>query len=197
MQRKAVLNQGSNLTFHTVCLNFALGRSSLWKSRRDRREPVMPSNRGKAAMNPNHALALVLSLAAVAARKQALSQADEDAYLALRATLLSRYPKVPIDLLESAPESEPRRALVEEELTDVSAGDDRELLEAANQLLRSIQQYAPEIALALGIKGSVHEASASFRGEGIITGTGNIIVGGRATGIRPAEAWPPPGTSKK
>ena len=71
------------------------------------------------------AIALSLALGAGAtAGTEAVKDVVKDAYDALKNLIKSRYSKVSIDQLEQAPETNNRRAVVEEDLSKVGAGED-------------------------------------------------------------------------
>jgi esterase/lipase superfamily enzyme len=74
--------------------------------------------------------------AAAVASKDRVSPGLKDAYTALKNLIKQRYPKVSIEQLEQAPDSENRLAIIEEELTASGAGGDLELFAAAYSLIR-------------------------------------------------------------
>lgn len=98
------------------------------------------------------AIALSLALGAGAtAGQEVVKAALRDAYDRVKALIRSRYPNVSLDLLEGAPGSNGRRAVVEEDLAASGAGQDRDLSAAARALIDLVQQHAPTAASAVGI----------------------------------------------
>src|SRR5690348_9936052 len=97
-------------------------------------------------MEPISAIVMALALGAAAAAKEVGGEAVKDAYGALKAFIISHYPKTSVDSLEAAPESERRRAVVEEDLQAANAASDVELAGLARRLVELIRQQAPDIA---------------------------------------------------
>jgi hypothetical protein len=98
--------------------------------------------------------AIVISLALGASAVAGTSAVDavvKDAYGKLKQLIRGRYPDVPVDLLEKSPQSKSRRGVVEEELAKLGAVDDLDLVAAAQDLTRLIQQRVPAVATAIGV----------------------------------------------
>ncbi len=151
-------------------------------------------------MEPISAIALSLALGAGAvAGKEVVSALVKDAYTALKDLIKNRYPKVSIDQLEQAPVSKSRRAVVEEDLTASSAGQDAELAAAAHHLMELVQQHAPAVASAIGVD-LKDVAAANLRLADIAaSGTGVKVEHGTFTGdidIRGVRAGVPPAPNK-
>jgi hypothetical protein len=147
-------------------------------------------------MDPISAIAMSLALGAGAiAGKELVSAAVKDAYSALKGLLKSRYPKVSVEHLEQAPASKARRAGVEEELTEVKAEHDSEVLVAARHLLDMIRQHEPAAAVAIGVdirdvsaaSIKLNDIQSSGTGAKIekATVTGAIDIGNVRAGIQP------------
>jgi hypothetical protein len=152
-------------------------------------------------MEPISAVALSLTLGAGAiAGKEVVSVMVKDAYTALKDLIKSRYPKVSIELLEQAPGSKNRRAVVEEDLTSSNAGRDTELIAAAHNLIELIQQHQPAAASAIGID-LKDIAAANLRLADIAaSGTGVRVEHGTFSGdidIRGVRAGVPPDSPAK
>jgi hypothetical protein len=148
-------------------------------------------------MEPISAVVLSLALGAGAvAGKEMVSGLVKDAYTALKDLIKNRYPKVSLDQLEQAPESKNRRAVAEEDLTASGAGQDAELVTAAQTLIRLVQQHAPATAPAIGVD-LKDVAAANLRLADIAaSGTGVKMEHGTFTGdidIRGVRAGAPPG----
>jgi hypothetical protein len=149
-------------------------------------------------MEPISAIALSLALGAGAvAGKEAVSALVKDAYTALKDLIRNRYTTVSIEQLEKAPGSKSRRAVVEEDLTASSAGQDAELAAAAHHLIELVQQHAPAVASAIGVD-LKDVAAANLRLADIAaSGTGVKVKGGTFTGdidIRGVRAGVAPGS---
>lgn len=123
-------------------------------------------------MDPITIVVTALALGAAAGLQATAEQAVRDAYGALKALIKRKYAGVDVEQLEKAPASRARQALGEEELAQVEAGQDEELLQQAKRLLDAVEQHAPAAAGAVGV--SLEEIKgASLRISDIIaTGTG-------------------------
>jgi hypothetical protein len=147
-------------------------------------------------MEPISTIAISLALGAGAvAGKEIVSGLVKDAYDKLKSLIKNRYPKVSVDRLEQAPQSKARRASVEEDLTAANAGQDAEVVAAAQKLIEIIQQHAPSAVAALGV--DLKDVSAANLRLGDITaaGTGVKVESGTFTGdidIRGVRAGVPP-----
>jgi hypothetical protein len=149
-------------------------------------------------MEPISAIAISLALGAgAAASKEVVSALVKDAYGKLKELVRSRYPKVSVDHLEQAPESNARRAGVEEELTAAGAEHDAELAAAARKLIELIQQHAPGAAAAIGVDlkdvsaANLRLADVAAAGTGVKvergTFTGDIDIRGVRAGVPPRD----------
>jgi hypothetical protein len=150
-------------------------------------------------MDPISAIAISLALGAGAtAGTEVVKAVVKDAYDNLKKLIKSRYPQVSLDQLEQAPESKARRAVVEEDLTKVSADKDSELLAAAHKLTEVIQQQASGIAAAIGVDLKDVEAANLRLADIVAAGTGVRVESGKFSGdidIHGVRAGMPPGSS--
>lgn len=96
-------------------------------------------------------IATALALGAAAGLKDATEKAVEDAYLALRTLLSSKFSSISVEYLEKLPSSEARRAVVEEDLRLSGADKDPEVLKKSKLLLDAISEHAPQIAETMGV----------------------------------------------
>jgi hypothetical protein len=134
-------------------------------------------------MEPISAIALSLALGAGAiAGKEVVGAVVKDAYAALKGLIKSRYPAVSVEQLEQAPNSEKRRAVVEEDLATSDAGKDRELVEAANRLIELVRSQAPGAAAAIGVDLKDVEAANLRLRDIAASGTGVKLEKGRFSG---------------
>jgi predicted KAP-like P-loop ATPase len=151
-------------------------------------------------MEPISAIALSLALGAAAtAGKAVVSEFVKDAYASLKDLIKSRYPKVSVEQLEQVPESRSRRAVVEEDLTASSVGQDTELAAAAHTLIKLIEQQAPAAAAAIGVDLKDVSAANLRLADIVASGTGVKVEHGTFTGdidIQGVRAGVPPGESK-
>jgi hypothetical protein len=131
-------------------------------------------------MEPISAIALSLALGAGAvAGKEIVSAVVKDCYAALKAFIEVRYPSVPVELLEQAPDSTARRAVVEEELGKSGAANDAELVQAARELIETIRQQAPGVAASIGVDLTDVEAANLRLRDIAAAGTGVKVERGR------------------
>ena len=92
-----------------------------------------------------------LALGAAAGLKTTAEQAVKDAYAGVKALIQRKYADVSLAELEEAPESEARRAVVEEDLAKTDADKDEELLQQARALIDVVEKHDQGTAAAIGI----------------------------------------------
>jgi hypothetical protein len=103
-------------------------------------------------MEPVTAIVLSLALGAKAAAGNALvGEIVKDAYAKVKGIIASRFSSVSLSLLETAPESEARRAVITEDLAKLQADKDAELVAAARKLIEVIREQAPATVGAIGV----------------------------------------------
>lgn len=152
-------------------------------------------------MEPIGAIALSLALGAGAtAGQEVVKAAVREAYDRVKDLIRSRYPGVSLDLLEGAPGSNGRRAVVEEDLAASGAGQDRDLSAAARTLIELVQQHAPTAASAVGIDLKDVTAANLRLADIVSSGVGTRVEHAAFTGdidIRGVRAGVPPLDSGK
>ena len=158
-------------------------------------------------MEPAASIADLLGAGATALAKHVLTEAVRDAYAALKDRIKAHYPSVHIDLLEKNPESKARRAIIEEDLTAAGADRDAELISLAQGVAVALKRVTPSDAAAIGVDLSGLTAAVIYLGDksaggdvrisGIVSGSGNIVIGTSTTGVEPAEPWPQAGRTRK
>ncbi|WP_280376514.1 hypothetical protein [Nocardia wallacei] len=74
-----------------------------------------------------------------------------DAYQSLRGLISRRYRSVDLGVVESRPQVQSQRVVLAEELAQSGAGDDHELLRAAEHLLLMLEEHAPRAAESVGV----------------------------------------------
>jgi hypothetical protein len=94
-----------------------------------------------------------LAAGAAAGLTAVASQAVKDAYGRLKAALAARFPQVQthVQALEARPDSQAKQASLAEELAEVSAERDIELVQLAKALLEAIEREAPQAAVRAGV----------------------------------------------
>ncbi len=141
-------------------------------------------------MDPLTSIVMALALGAAAGLKPTAEQAVKDAYGSLKEFLKRKYATVNVEVLEQSPDSEPRRAVVKEDLASANADTDAELLHKVKALLDTIQSQAPDTGAAIGVDLKDIKAASLTIADVIATGTGvkaeNVETGGdiTITGVR-------------
>jgi tetratricopeptide (TPR) repeat protein len=102
-------------------------------------------------MEPITAIVTALALGAAAALKEGSGQAVKDTYAAVKELIQQKYGHISLSQLEEKPECKNRRALVEGELAAAGAERDEVLLRKVKETMDAVQNYAPQIAAAIGI----------------------------------------------
>ncbi len=94
-----------------------------------------------------------LAAGAAAGLTGVASQAVMDAYAGLTSALRERFPKVEVNIeaLEARPASEPKQASLAEELKELQADRDAELMRLALALVEAIEREAPQAAASAGV----------------------------------------------
>lgn len=134
-------------------------------------------------MEPISAIALSLALGAAAVAGTELVKAVvKDGYDKLKGLIKSRYPGVSVELIEQAPDSKPRRDVVEQDLGKAGAASDAELVEVAQQLIELVRQQIPGAAAAIGVDLKDVEAANLRLRDIVASGTGVKLERGRFSG---------------
>ncbi len=119
-------------------------------------------------MDPVSAIVAALAAGATAALKDSATDAIKSAYDGLKGLVRARFAAVNVEPHEARPDSEPRRAMVAEDLAEAGAAEDAELLAAAKALLDHIAAQGAEGAAAIGVDLKEVEA-ANLVIEGVIS----------------------------
>ena len=155
-------------------------------------------------MDSARSIAGLLAAGAIGLAKDVLPGTVRDAYVALKDQLRARYPAIQIDWLEHNPESKAQRAVIEEGLVAAGADRDAELLSLAQNVAVALQHTSPKVATAIGVDlqgltaaniylGDIRATGTGVQISGIVSGSGNLVVGPMTIGVEPAEPWPQPG----
>jgi hypothetical protein len=125
-------------------------------------------------MDPVSVVVTALAAGAAAGLKPAAEQAVKDAYAGLKSFIQRKWQHVSLASLEANPTSEPRRAVVKEDLAQTEAGKDRELLAMADKLLEAVSRHAPDVAQSIGVKLEDIKSGGSLRIRDVAAG--NVAV---------------------
>jgi len=126
-------------------------------------------------MDPISLLFTAVVSGAAAALKPTAEKAVVDGYEALKAFLKRKWPGVGVDALERDPASESRQKVLKEDLEGTTGIDDRDLLEQAKALLKTIETHDPDAARTANIDIKDIEAGANATIEDVIA-QGSISV---------------------
>lgn len=102
-------------------------------------------------MEPLSTLVSALVAGAAAALKPTAEAVVKDAYSALKRMIMSRSPKINIDVLESDPKSKSRQEVVKEDIQKSGVTNDSQVLELAKNLLEVIREHQPADAKSVGV----------------------------------------------
>lgn len=92
-----------------------------------------------------------VSAGAAAGLKATASTVVTDAYKGLKKLISDRYRRVDVAPVENKPDSQARRAVLAEDLTEIGAGGDAELVAAARRVLVAVDEHDPEVGVVIGV----------------------------------------------
>lgn len=123
-------------------------------------------------MDPHTIIATALSLGATTALKSTAEQAVKDAYSALKSLLVRKFGSKgdtakAVDGVEAKPDSDARKAVLQEELESAGAGKDQEVVDRATELLKLMESKSPGVTG--GLVGQINAAG----GKVIVVGGSN------------------------
>ncbi|MEU1205474.1 hypothetical protein [Nocardia sp. NPDC005825] len=104
-------------------------------------------------------VATAIALGAATGLTDTTKQAIVDAYRGLKALIVQRY-RVEVAAVEKKPDSQSKLASLAEDLDDAGAGQDTELLVAAQQLIAAVRAQAPDAGEVVGVDLAGIEAQA-------------------------------------
>lgn len=133
-------------------------------------------------MEPATIIVTALAIGAVTGIKSLVEQAVKDGYQSLKNLIKTKYPDVGVDRLEKKPESKIQQAAVEEEIADLGADKDTEILKKAEFLLDTAKNLPAENVLVIGVDLEKIEAAALKIKDIIATGTGVKVREGKFQG---------------
>ncbi|GAY13608.1 hypothetical protein [Mycobacterium sp. shizuoka-1] len=111
-------------------------------------------------MDPVSIVVAAVALGAQEGIRDTVSTAVKDAYTFLKRLIADRYKGVDPSAVESKPTSKAKRESLEEDLIDAGAGEDAELLSAAQKLIEAVRTTAPAAGAAIGVDLEDLEAEA-------------------------------------
>ncbi|MET4614173.1 hypothetical protein ABIC28_005186 [Rhodococcus sp. PvR044] len=157
-------------------------------------------------MEPLTLVATAVALGACEGARETAKQMVVDAYATLKRFLLHRYEGVTkeIEGIESEPDEELRRELLAKQLGKAGADGDEELQALAQEVLRQVEENAPETAAAIGVRltrvtagGNLSVTDIDVEGSSGVTAE-DVAVGGDLTisGVNVRSAPEPPHPSQ-
>lgn len=104
--------------------------------------------KGRIPMDPITTIVTALVLGAAAGLKPVAEEAVKDAYTGLKTIIRDKYNKAisSVDDLEEKPESQARREVVKEKLADIGADQDENLVDAAQEMIKVVEEHEPASA---------------------------------------------------
>ncbi len=102
-------------------------------------------------MDTLDAIMTAINAGAVDSAKPITERVIGDLYGALKSLIQRKYSSVSLEAVEKKPDSEAKQASLREDLQDVKASEDKELLQYAQALLEAISQQSPQVAQAIGV----------------------------------------------
>jgi hypothetical protein len=159
---------------------------------------VRYGNRRK-SVDPVTMVAAALAAGAAAGLSDTSKQVVADTYQGLKRLINGRYNSVDLAVVEARPGSTSRQAVLVEELGNAGAGNDEELIEAAQHLLRIMRAEAPEAIEAVGVKlrgvraGGIDIDDVTATGNAVAVDGEDLLVDGplRISGIHAGTQEPP------
>jgi hypothetical protein len=133
-------------------------------------------------MEPATIIVTALALGAATGMKSVAEQAVKDGYQGLKNLIKKKYPDIGVDRLEKKPDSKKQQDAVEEEIADLGADKDTEILQKAEVLLDTVKNLPAENVPAIGVDLEKIKAAALKVKDIIATGTGVKIREGEFSG---------------
>jgi len=105
-------------------------------------------------VEPISLIVTALAAGAAAAAKPVATKAVTDAYAGLKRIIQDRYAPArdSVEHLEKAPDKQPRRDGVAEELATTTAATDTELVQQAQAVIEAVEADDPEVARTFGLR---------------------------------------------
>ena len=142
-----------------------------------------------------------------------VSAAVKDAYAGLKSLIARKYGATStvaksVEDLEASPNSQGRAMVLSEQIGEAKATSDKDIMVAVNKLVEALAKddaagtsnvyiHATMSGGVAGIVGAQHASIGSMNIGGIVSPSGNVVIGGVASGVEPVEPWPQPETTRK
>lgn len=123
-------------------------------------------------MEPATIIVTALALGASTGIKSLVEQAVKDGYQGLKTLIKTKYPDVGVERLEKKPDSKNQQSAIEEEIADLGADKDPEILQKAEVLLEAAKNLPIENLLAIGVDLEKIKGAALKIKDIMTTGTG-------------------------
>lgn len=111
-------------------------------------------------MDPLTVVVAAIALGAQEGVRETVATAVKDAYAGLKRLITDRYKGVDPTAVESKPNSEAKRASLEEDLKDAGAEQDADLLAAAKAVIEAVRADNPQAGEPIGVDLERIEAEA-------------------------------------
>ncbi|MEU6190493.1 MULTISPECIES: hypothetical protein [Nocardia] len=158
-------------------------------------------------MDPVTLIVAAVATGAAAGLGELVKQTVVDSYNSVRRMISDRYEVIEAEVVgvASEPEEPLRRQLLAKKLTQVGAGEDVELVAAAQQLLRLVAEQAPQAAEIVGVQlnrvdaaGDIEVTDVAVQG-GIGVQANDVATGGSMTirGVRAVQEPPHPPQARR
>ncbi|WP_063129930.1 hypothetical protein [Nocardia fusca] len=158
-------------------------------------------------MDPVTLIVAAVATGAAAGVGDLVKQAVVDSYNGVRRMISDRYEVIEAEVVgvASEPEEPLRRQLLAKKLTTVGAGEDEELVAAAQELLRLVAEQAPQAAEIVGVRlervdaaGDIEVTDVAVQG-GIGVQATDVATGGsmKISGVRAVQEPPHPHQARR
>ncbi|HKY02611.1 MAG TPA: hypothetical protein VJM53_08665, partial [Burkholderiales bacterium] len=128
-------------------------------------------------MDPLSLITAALVAGATAAVKSNAEQLLKDAYSGLKSLIKKKWAQADLEVIEREPASKSRQAILKESLQDSTALQDREVLEAALELLRTVEARDPAAVAAGGLRIDEVHALGAMSIDSILATPGGTHIG--------------------
>lgn len=134
------------------------------------------------SMDPLSLITAALVAGATAALKGTAEQVLKDGYSGLKSLIKKKWAQADVEIIERDPASQSRQAILKESLHDSTALQDRQILQAALDLLRTVQACDPAAVAAGGLRIDELRAVGNMSVDAILAAPGGTHIGGMHAG---------------
>ena len=117
-------------------------------------------------------MSTALALGAATGMKSVAEQAVKDGYQGLKNLIKTKYPDVGVERLEKKPDSKNQQSAIEEEIADLGADKDPDILQKAEVILEAAKNLPIENLPAIGVDLEKIKGAALKIKDIMTTGTG-------------------------